>query len=149
MAICYYIGLDTLSVFNTGIAKACAISSTNSTFKTLLKYTGLPSLEEMANQDAFVLIRQWQILNPEYFIKGSDRIQEKRKKDKKIIWSGVQPEFKDTCLEEWMKMARTHECKYDYLKPKNPGEKAKKLPLPEFLKHCNINGFRAIIRYIC
>ena len=109
MAIAYYIGLDALLLFNTTVTKNCAISSDNRTFSELLKYTGFPSLEEIANQDAFCLIQQWQILNPEFFEKGSDRVSELREQQNKTIWSGVKPEFYGTCLEEWMNMARKYQ----------------------------------------
>ena len=86
MSLACMVGLDAMLLFGSAVTKKCKISKQNKTMKKLLKYTGFPSIQQLANQDAFSLIKQWQILRPEYFIMS--------KRDDNIICARVDNKYK-------------------------------------------------------
>ena len=72
--------------------------------KKLLEFTGFPSIEDLANQDAFSLIKQWQIFKPDMFTKNKALVE-----SKSIIWSDVKPYYNESSLCKWLVMAKKHE----------------------------------------
>ena len=121
MALCYYINLDAGQVFGMSCASALSVDAKNESMTRLLDYTGFPSIEEMANLDAYNTIVQWQSFQPEFFDEGSERQKSRRLRDKRKLFHKVKTEYcktpqlssgvkpQTTLLQKLFLMAREHE----------------------------------------
>ena len=108
MSLSYLIGLDAAMIFGTGCTHHQSIDSSNANLVKLLEYTGMPSLEEMANCDAYSTIVQWQILHPHLFREGTRRQIELRRQNKLKLWVGVRKPYEKSLVGKMFEMAKAH-----------------------------------------
>ena len=133
-AIIFGLFLDVLEIMGLSCCKSLKINpNTNSKYKELLEYSGLPSLRMMAAQDAYNTIIQWHTLMPELFIQYPKRELAILKRNKEIheLPKGVTREHKKNLLGEMFSLAKEFENKLRS-DQRNSVERAKnKLPAPK------------------
>ena len=98
MAMAASVGLNTAEALNLSCCKHMSVGKDNSGYKKLLKLTGLPSIREMACLDARSLIKQTELIRPQWFNKSVPRVSRSQQNGAARI-IGVAKSCKGTILE--------------------------------------------------
>ena len=100
MAMAAIISLSAAEVHDLSCCSHTSVTKENLGYLKLLERTGLPSIEEIAMQDASTAIRQVFELRPQWFVKGTKRQQKKASSKNEPIITGVSPDCKKTLIAE-------------------------------------------------
>ena len=104
MAMAACLGLNTAEALNLSCCKHTSVGESNSGYTKLLQLTGLPSIREMACRDAQSLIKQTELIRPEWFIKSTPRVSRSQKDGKPRI-IGTSKSIKGTILDVVFQMS--------------------------------------------
>jgi len=109
MAMASILGLSASEALNLSCCANESVTTENSSYHKLLDRTGLPSLAEMAAQDAKTAMNQVFSVRPEWFIEGSERQQRNLKKANKLPIIGVHPTCSNTLIDHIYKLSCSYQ----------------------------------------
>ena len=108
MAMASILGLTASEALNLSCCANESVTTENSSYHRLLERTGLPSIAEMAAQDAQTALKQVCSVRPEWFVEGSVRQKRNFKKANKLPITGVHP----TCSNKLIDQIYQLSCSY-------------------------------------
>ena len=79
MALAAAVGLNTTEALSLSCCKHSSVKEDNAGYKKLLQLTGLPSIREMACLDSVSLIKQTEMIRPQWFVKSTPRVSRSQK----------------------------------------------------------------------